>query len=88
MQKKSLNGNNIIDKKVNYIARNPISCTGCHEEAYTSTHPGKPLKIPTVEVCQKCHHGKIHGKFLIFKADCDEKKEKEHCIKCHPYYKP
>jgi hypothetical protein len=44
--------------------------------------------MPTKEVCQKCHHGKIHGKFLIFKADCIEQKDTAHCVKCHPYFKP
>lgn len=75
-----------LDKGVNYIARNPVSCAGCHEEATTLSHPGKMMKFPTKEACQKCHHGKIHGKFQIFKADCDEQIETEHCVKCHPYY--
>lgn len=74
------------DKQVNFIARNPISCAGCHEDATIADHPGKPLKSPTKQICQKCHHGQIHGKFSIFKADCDEQKETDHCIKCHPLY--
>jgi len=88
IQTKLVDGSKDIDKQVNFIARNPISCAGCHEEASTLTHPGKPMKSPTKEVCRKCHHGQIHGKFLIFKADCDEKKDTEHCVKCHPLYMP
>ena len=87
IQNKLVNGSKVVDKQVNYIARNPISCAGCHEKASTLTHPGEPMEAPTKEVCQKCHHGKIHGKFLIFKADCNEKKDTEHCVKCHPLYK-
>jgi len=88
IQKKMIENAQAVDKQVNYIARNPISCAGCHEEASPVTHPGSPMKTPTKQVCQKCHHGQIHGKFLIFKADCDEKNDTEHCIKCHPLYKP
>ncbi len=87
MQKKQIEGDVMFDKGVNFIARNPMSCAGCHEEAGTLSHPGKPMHFPSKEICQKCHHGKIHGKFAIFKADCDEQKQIEHCIKCHPYYK-
>ena len=86
IQTKMIENNKLVDKQVNYIARNPISCAGCHEQALTLTHPGQSMKTPTKEVCQKCHHGQIHGKFLIFKADCVEQKDKEHCIKCHPLY--
>ena len=77
---------NSIDKQVNFISRNPISCAGCHEKIDPLTHPGKPLKRPTVETCQKCHHGKIHGKFKIFKADCNDLVNTDNCIKCHPNY--
>ena len=87
LQTKMINNESFTDKSVNFIARNPITCAGCHEDATTLDHPGTSLKIPTKETCQKCHHGKIHGKFRIFKADCDDKKETEHCIKCHPLYK-
>jgi hypothetical protein len=87
IQKKFEAGEKSVDKQVNFIARNPITCAGCHEQATTLTHPGRPMAFPSKEVCQKCHHGKIHGKFSIFKADCDEQKDTEHCVKCHPYYK-
>lgn len=86
IQKKYEEGKTIVDKQVNFAARNPITCAGCHEEVTTLTHPGRPVAFPSKEVCQKCHHGKIHGKFLIFKADCDEQQDTEHCVKCHPYY--
>jgi len=75
-----------VDKTVNFVARNPITCAGCHEDADPLTHPGKPLAMPSVKTCQKCHHGKIHGKFLIFKADCEDTSDTTNCIKCHPYY--
>ena len=81
-------GNKIVDKTVNFSARNPITCAGCHENVTPVNHPGKPLPMPTKETCQKCHHGKIHGKFLIFKADCDDLSDQTNCVKCHPYYKP
>lgn len=77
-----------VDKQVNFIARNPINCAGCHEHTNSVNHPGQPMEAPTKEVCQKCHHGKIHGKFRIFKADCDAAEDTEHCVKCHPYYTP
>ena len=80
------NREQIVDKGVNFIARNPITCAGCHEDAKTSTHPGEMLQFPSRETCRKCHHGKIHGKFMMFKADCDDQIETEHCVKCHPYY--
>ena len=78
-------GNKIVDKTVNFSARNPIACAGCHENVTPVNHPGKPLPMPTEEVCQKCHHGKIHGKFVIFKAECEDLSNTENCIKCHPY---
>ena len=83
--KKDKNGR-LVDKTVNFVAREPITCAGCHEDVNPLTHPGKPLKTPTVQTCQKCHHGKIHGKFLIFKADCEDTDDTKNCIKCHPYY--
>ena len=81
-------GNKIIDKQVNFAARNPITCAGCHEDATPLIHPGKPLSMPSEEVCQKCHHGKIHGKFLIFRVECEDLSNIENCVKCHPYYEP
>ncbi|MCU0645862.1 MAG: hypothetical protein MUC94_16580 [bacterium] len=67
-------------------ARNPITCAGCHENVTPMNHPGKPLPMPTEEVCQKCHHGKIHGKFVIFRAECEDLSDQSNCTKCHPYY--
>ncbi len=87
LREKQIADETIIDKQVNFIARNPISCAGCHEEATPDSHPGKPMKSPTRQTCRKCHHGKLHGRFVIFKADCDEQKDTEHCVKCHPLYK-
>ncbi len=81
-------GKSFVDKTVNFSARNPITCAGCHENVTPVNHPGKPLPMPTEEVCQKCHHGKIHGKFVIFKAECEDLSDQTNCIKCHPYYKP
>jgi hypothetical protein len=78
-------GNKIVDKSVNFSARNPITCAGCHENVTPLNHPGKPLPMPTEEVCQKCHHGKIHGKFVIFKAECEDLSDQTNCVKCHPY---
>ena len=76
-----------VDKQVNFVARNPIACTGCHEDVDPVSHPGRePLAMPTKEICQKCHHGNIHGNFAIFKADCDDTLHTENCVKCHPYY--
>ncbi len=80
-------GKTVVDKQVNFVARNPITCAGCHEDVKPLTHPGKPLSFPSKEICQKCHHGQIHGKFLIFKADCEDTLDTENCNKCHPYYK-
>ena len=85
--KKDEIGENFVDKTVNYTARNPISCAGCHEDALPTTHPGNDMRFPSKETCQKCHHGKIHGKFLIFKADCEDTSNTENCMKCHPQYK-
>ena len=79
-------GNKFVDKTVNFSARNPITCAGCHENVTPVNHPGKPLPFPTEEVCQKCHHGKIHGKFVIFRAECEDLSNTENCIKCHPYF--
>ncbi len=78
-------GKPYIDKTVNYTARNPIECNGCHEQARPTNHPGEDMAFPSKSVCYKCHHGKIHGKFLIFKADCESSKVDENCVKCHPY---
>jgi hypothetical protein len=76
-----------VDKAVNFVARNPVACTGCHEDVDPVTHPGsEPLKFPTEEVCKKCHHGQLHGKFVIFKAECEDTTNTENCIKCHPNY--
>lgn len=76
-----------VDKQVNFVSRNPIACTGCHEDVDPLKHPGRePLAMPTEEVCQKCHHGEIHGKFLIFRAECEDTLHTENCVKCHPYY--
>ena len=81
--KQEVNGS-LVDKTVNFMARNPITCAGCHEDVKPISHPGKPLSMPKEETCQKCHHGKIHGKFKIFKADCDDLSDTENCVKCHP----
>ena len=83
MKKKEREGT-IIDKTVNFAARNPIACAGCHEDVYPISHPGEPLSMPTEETCRKCHHGIIHGKFLIFKANCEYLNNTENCVKCHP----
>lgn len=83
--KKEADGKSIVDKQVNFVARNPITCAGCHEDVDPLTHPGEPLATPSEEICQKCHHGKIHGKFLIFKAECEDLSNQENCVKCHPY---
>ena len=80
-------GNKFVDKTVNFSARNPITCAGCHENVTPVNHPGKPLPMPTEEVCQRCHHGKIHGKFVIFRAECEDFSNTENCVKCHPYLK-
>ena len=79
---------NFIDKTVNYTARNPIGCSGCHEDAKPTLHPGNEMKFPAKEKCYKCHHGKIHGKFLIFKADCEDTSDTKNCSKCHPNFNP
>jgi hypothetical protein len=79
-------GNKFVDKTVNFSARNPITCAGCHENVTPMNHPGKPLPMPTEEVCQKCHHGKIHGKFVIFRAECEDLSDQSNCTKCHPYF--
>jgi len=79
-------GNKIVDKTVNFKARNPITCEGCHENVTPLNHPGQPLAMPSEESCQKCHHGKIHGKFVIFRAECEDLTHTENCIKCHPNY--
>ncbi len=79
-------GNKYVDKTVNFTARNPIGCIGCHEEARPTVHPGNEMEFPTKETCYKCHHGKLHGKFVIFLADCEGEQGKEHCVKCHPQY--
>ena len=81
-------GKKFIDKTVNFSARNPITCAGCHENVTSVNHPGKPLPAPTKEVCQKCHHGKIHGRFVIFRAECEDLSDQTNCTKCHPYYVP
>ena len=79
-------GNKFVDKTVNFSARNPITCAGCHENVTPVNHPGKPLPFPTEEVCQKCHHGKIHGKFVIFRAECEDLSDTKECKRCHPYF--
>jgi len=79
-------GDKIEDKTVNFRARNPITCAGCHENVTPVNHPGEPLPMPSEEVCQKCHHGKIHGKFLIFRAECEDLSDTKDCIRCHPYF--
>jgi nitrate/TMAO reductase-like tetraheme cytochrome c subunit len=81
--KQEVNGS-LIDKTVNFVARNPITCAGCHEDVNPIRHPGKPLSMPSEEICQKCHHGKIHGKFQIFKAECEDLSNTDNCVKCHP----
>lgn len=83
--KREADGNAMVDKQVNFVARNPITCAGCHEDVDPSTHPGELLATPSEEICQKCHHGKIHGKFLIFKAECEDLSDQTNCVKCHPY---
>ncbi len=85
-EKVDASGKKIVDKTVNFAARNPVACSGCHENVTPLNHPGKPLPLPTEEVCQKCHHGKIHGKFVIFRAECEDLSDQSNCTKCHPYY--
>ncbi|MDZ7335355.1 MAG: multiheme c-type cytochrome, partial [candidate division KSB1 bacterium] len=84
-EKVDASGKKLVDKTVNFAARNPIACSGCHENVTPLNHPGKPLPMPTEEVCQKCHHGKIHGKFVIFRAECEDLSDQTNCVKCHPY---
>lgn len=84
-EKIDASGKKVVDKTVNFAARNPIACSGCHENVTPLNHPGQPLPMPTEEVCQKCHHGKIHGKFVIFKAECEDLSDQTNCVKCHPY---
>ena len=73
-----------LDKNVNIIAREPMMCTTCHEDVKRSNHPGAPAALPSEEICQKCHHGKLHGKIVFFRAECESPERDENCVKCHP----
>jgi hypothetical protein len=77
-----------VDKTVNFAARNPMNCNGCHQEALPIQHPGMRMSFPSNEACSRCHHGKLHGKFQIFIAGCavGDGQGREHCVKCHPGY--
>ena len=73
-----------LNKNINIIAREPMKCTSCHEGIERSGHPKEAVLLPPVEVCRRCHHGKLHGKILFFKAECESKELDENCVKCHP----
>lgn len=77
-----------LDRAINYFALNPMRCTGCHTDAVRGTHPGTiHLALPSEETCRRCHSGTFHGRFTVFRAEC-EGTDRRSCTKCHPDYQP
>jgi len=81
-------GERQLDRTINYFSENPMQCTGCHTDAARAAHPGTiHLALPSEETCRRCHTGTFHGRFTTFRAECAGK-DREHCIKCHPQWRP
>lgn len=49
-----------------------------------SRNPRWMVAIPTEQTCRRCHNGKIHYKTRIFLADCQDGRNFDNCLKCHP----
>jgi hypothetical protein len=81
-------GEVVIDKSINYAAKNPMLCTACHYDIELQEHPGKKREqLPSEESCRRCHDGNLHGGNLrIFLADCENGTDREACRQCHPLY--
>ncbi|MDP8221866.1 MAG: hypothetical protein P9L99_00785 [Candidatus Lernaella stagnicola] len=76
-----------VERSINYFAFNPMRCTGCHTDAVRGRHPGTVhLALPSEETCRRCHTGTFHGRFTIFRAEC-EGADKRDCSQCHPDYR-
>lgn len=77
-----------IDRTVNFFSINPMRCVGCHTDATRDRHPGTiHLALPREETCRRCHTGTFHGRFTMFRAEC-ESRDQRHCRRCHPGYQP
>lgn len=90
----ALTGERKTDRQINFYARNPIMCSGCHVDAVTSVHPGPPLApplaLPDEMSCRRCHNGRLHGRIVTFPAMCDSTQAPftDYCNKCHPDITP
>ncbi|MBI5251550.1 MAG: hypothetical protein HY912_18830 [Desulfomonile tiedjei] len=49
-----------------------------------SKNPRWMIAMPSEQSCRRCHNGKIHYKTRIFLADCNNGKNFDDCMKCHP----
>ncbi len=77
-----------VDRNINYFSINPMRCESCHLDATPTRHPGTVLlSMPSEETCRRCHTGSFHGRFAIFRAQCDGA-DKRDCTRCHPDYRP
>lgn len=81
-------GETVVDRSINYFSINPMRCIGCHTDAVRGRHPGTiHLTLPREETCRRCHTGTFHGRFTIFRAEC-EGEDRRHCRRCHSNFAP
>lgn len=81
-------GEQEIDRTINYFSINPMRCIGCHTDAVRGVHPGTVhLNLPSEETCRRCHTGTFHGRFTIFRAECEGRDQRD-CQRCHPGWQP
>lgn len=82
------NGRAAVNRNINFFSINPMRCESCHLDATPDRHPGTiHLALPREETCRRCHTGSFHGRFAVFRAQCDSP-DKRDCTRCHPDYRP
>jgi len=81
-------GEEALDRSINYFSHNPMRCTGCHLDATRDNHPGTVrLALPREETCRRCHTGTFHGRYTVFRAECAGTDTRD-CRRCHPQWRP
>ncbi len=87
-QQPAANGRTAVDRNVNYFSINPMRCESCHLDATPDRHPSTiHLALPSEATCRRCHTGSFHGRFAVFRAECNNP-DKRDCTRCHPDYRP